>query len=240
VIGEDIFDRGRLPELRVHLIGSTQALLGDTIGLSDDEWQSAAGLPGWTRAHVASHLAQQAGRLTALIGRLLAGEKRLAWPIAEPDIDLEAGSRRRALELQVALDTSSGQLLETMDRLTPDDWEVRLRTPLGPLAAVALTYGRLNEVVLHRLDLRLGVTFADLDATIVEWLLEWNALRLRSRLRHGRIHLLSDEGLDLVVGSGAATADVRGVNSSLLGWLTGRLDHTAVLGADQVDLGGPL
>jgi maleylpyruvate isomerase len=236
----ELFDQARLHDMRLRLIGATQALLGDTIGLSDDEWQSPSGLPGWTRAHVASHLAQEAERLTALVARLAAGERRLTWPVNEPDHDLEAGSRRRAIDLQVALDTTAGTLLENLDRLHKTDWLITLRTPIGPLPASALPLVRLNEVTLHHLDLRLGLSFADLDPAVVEWLLQWNVRRLDPRLRHCRVHLLSDEGLDLWVGSGRPTSDIRGANSSLLGWLTGRLGPSAVLGADQVALGGPI
>ncbi|MDR1808455.1 MAG: maleylpyruvate isomerase family mycothiol-dependent enzyme [Propionibacteriaceae bacterium] len=235
-----LFDRSLLPDLRVRLIGATQALLGDTIGLAEDEWQYPSGLPGWARAHVVCHLAQQADRTVALAERLLRGERYLTWPIDEPDHDLEPLSRRRAVELQVSLDTSSGRLLETFDKLAEADWQAHLTTPLGSLPAVALAYARLNEVILHHIDLRLGLTLTDLDVRVAAWLLEWNAERLNDRLRHCQVHLLADEGADLVVGTGAPCAEVRGATSSLLGWLTGRLGPEAVLGAEAVDLGGPL
>jgi len=240
VIGDFLFDPERLPECRRSLIGSTQALLGDTIGLSDDEWQAPSGLPGWTRAHVASHLAQQADGLTALVDRLKPQGPPPVWPISAADNDLEAESRRRAVDLQVALDTSAGRLLAALERLPERAWSTRLTTPVGPLPARALAYARLNEVVLHHLDLRLSLSLGDLDAALVEALLLWNAGRLDRRLRHGRLHLMSDDGLDLLIGSGLRQTDIRGASAGLLGWLTGRLDARAVLGAEQVDLGGPI
>jgi maleylpyruvate isomerase len=240
VIGDHLFDQGRLQDLRLHLIGSTQGLLGDTIGLSDDEWQSPSALPGWTRAHIASHLAQGAQSLTAVAERLAAGESGLEWPVNAPDNDLESESRRRAVLLQVALDTSAGRFLETLDRLDEAAWRAELVTPAGPVPALALTYARLNEVVLHHLDLRLGLALADLDPQAVAWLLAWNAWRRDRDMRHLSLHLLSDEGVDLTIGSGAQVFDIRGASASLLGWLTGRLGPSAVLGAEYVDLGGPV
>ncbi|MDR1513759.1 MAG: hypothetical protein LBS56_09825, partial [Propionibacteriaceae bacterium] len=70
--------------------------------------------------------------------------------------------------------------------------------------------------------------------------LHWNAARLDARLRHVRLRLLSDEGFDVAIGGDMAEKEIRGANVTLLGWLTGRLDQTAVLGAEDVDLGGPL
>ncbi|MDR1266670.1 MAG: maleylpyruvate isomerase family mycothiol-dependent enzyme [Propionibacteriaceae bacterium] len=240
MIGDALFGLDRLPEVRRQLIGATQALLGATIGLSDQEWQSPSGLPGWARAHVACHLTQQADRLIAVAERLRRGERDLIWPISGPDIELEVGSRRRAVELQVVLDTSAGRLLEVLDRLDEADWQATLTTPAGPLSALALPYARLNEVVLHHIDLRLALLPADLDAQTAAWLLSWNARRLNPRLRHHRLRLLSDEGVDLTVGVAGPVHDIRGANSSLLGWLTGRLGPEAVLGADGVDRGGPV
>ena len=240
MIGDSLFAPERLPECRLHLISSTQALLGDTIGLSDDEWQSPSGLPGWTRAHVASHLAQGANRLTALVGQLNPGGPPLAWPISQPDHDLEAESRRRAVVLQVALDTSASRLLAALERLTDEAWSHPLLTPAGPLPARAVAYVQLNEVVLHHLDLRLGLSLRDIDLSLVANLLLWNAQRLDGRMRHHRLHLVSDEGLDLIIGSGPQVTDIRGSSAGLLGWLSGRLDARSVLGADHIDLGGPI
>jgi maleylpyruvate isomerase len=240
VIEESLFDPGRMAGLRRYLIGSTQALLGETIVLTDAEWQSPSGLPGWTRAHVASHLSQQAGRLTTLAERLLGSQRGLTWAISEPDRGLEEGSRRHAVDLQVALDTSSGKLLETLDRLTTADWQATLATPIGPLPARALPLARLNEVVLHHADLRLGRAPGDTDPEVAGLLLQWNVLRLSPRLHRVQLRLLSDEGLDLTVGAGPDTAEVRGSAPSLLGWITGRLGPEAVLGAERIEPVGPL
>ncbi|MDR0990677.1 MAG: maleylpyruvate isomerase family mycothiol-dependent enzyme, partial [Propionibacteriaceae bacterium] len=115
MIEDYLFDGGRPQELRLQLVSSTQTLLGDTIGLSDDEWQAPSRLPGWTRAHLASHLAQEANRVLAVSERLQRGVRPLSWAISEPDRELEAASRRSAVALQVALDTSASQLLTSLD-----------------------------------------------------------------------------------------------------------------------------
>ncbi|MDR1449113.1 MAG: maleylpyruvate isomerase family mycothiol-dependent enzyme [Propionibacteriaceae bacterium] len=241
MIGHALFQPDLVPGLRLRSIAATQSLLGDTIALSDGDWQTPSGLPGWARAHVATHLVAHAGQAEDTAIRLLRGQRSITWTI-QPAIsaaDLEAGSRRPALDLQTALDTSSAHLIELFDRFDADDWSLSLSTPIGPLSAVALFLARLNEVVLHHVDLRLGLSLSAIEPTVVDWLLAWNALRIGPRLGHLSIRLLSDEGFDTVIGTGTRQVEVRGSGPSLLGWLTGRLDSSAVLGAEGVDLGGP-
>mgnify|MGYP003622708592 CR=1 FL=1 len=54
-----------LETLRKRVQEATQRLLGDTIGISDDDWNGPSGLPGWSRAHVAAHLAANADRVVS-------------------------------------------------------------------------------------------------------------------------------------------------------------------------------
>ena len=49
--------------VRKRKLEATQRLLGDTIGMDEDQWRAPSLLPGWTRAHVAVHLARGADAL---------------------------------------------------------------------------------------------------------------------------------------------------------------------------------
>ena len=55
-----------LDRLRGLVTTATQRLLGDTISVSDADWNAPSRLPEWTRGHVATHLARQADGLTRL------------------------------------------------------------------------------------------------------------------------------------------------------------------------------
>ncbi|MDR1213193.1 MAG: maleylpyruvate isomerase family mycothiol-dependent enzyme [Propionibacteriaceae bacterium] len=237
MIGPGFLVPALAPRLRRHAIGSTQRLLGETIALPEAEWQSPSLLPGWTKAHVATHLASHALSLVAVAERVSQGQRQPAWAVSDPRVDIEAGSQRDALALQVDLDTTAGQLNRALDVFEPEHWAAALATPLGPLPAIALPMARLNEVVLHHVDLGCGLTMADLDLEVAQWLLAWNALRLQPRFIGFRLRLLSDEGFDETLGAGSRLVEVRGSTTGLLGWLTGRLDGSAVLGADSVQLG---
>ncbi|MDR0416680.1 MAG: maleylpyruvate isomerase N-terminal domain-containing protein, partial [Propionibacteriaceae bacterium] len=102
MIGDALFDPGLVPDLRLRNIAATQSLLGDTIALSDGDWQAPSGLPGWTRAHIATHLVAQANQTEDVASRLLRRQPDVVWPIqpACGAAELEAGSRRRAVALQ--------------------------------------------------------------------------------------------------------------------------------------------
>ncbi|MDR0960556.1 MAG: maleylpyruvate isomerase family mycothiol-dependent enzyme [Propionibacteriaceae bacterium] len=261
---------------------AAQRLLGDTIGLSDYEWQSPSLLPGWSRAHIATHLADNAIALGQAASAVAAGENDVVWPLPQAGEPIETGSRREGLDLQVALDTSIARLSRSFDSISPERWDTPVRTTLGPLPARVLVLVRLNELVLHHVDLGLGFGFGQISPQITEWLLPWNAARAGDHFGDRVIHLVSDEGFEATIGRGAAPAgdpqrlspgqtspgqtsappspagektapkaaasvdedsvplEIRGSNRGLLGWLTGRLDSSAVLGAEGLQLPRPL
>src|SRR3954451_11927657 len=53
-------------EVRELLAAANRRLLGDTIAVDHADWRAPSGLPGWTRAHVATHLARHADAITRL------------------------------------------------------------------------------------------------------------------------------------------------------------------------------
>ncbi|HSN11588.1 MAG TPA: maleylpyruvate isomerase family mycothiol-dependent enzyme [Propionibacteriaceae bacterium] len=223
-----------LVEVRQLKRAATQRLLGDTISISDDDWLGPTALPGWTRAHVATHLARNADVLRRYVTRLA------SRPELERDdlvTDLEAGARRSPLDIQIDLDTSSGLLNDTFDKVTAEQWSTPLHGGLEGLTVEDLPMMRLNEVVLHHVDLDCGFVMSDIDPRAAEWLLAWNVHR-RTDLANGPgIRLTTGSGQVLRVGSGFGMSEVSGSAANLLGWLTGRLPRTAVSGAEHVSIG---
>jgi maleylpyruvate isomerase len=223
-----------LSEVRRLKMVATQRLLGDTIAISESDWHSPTALPGWTRAHVATHLARNAEVLRRLLTRL---DTR---PPLEPDDvvrDLEAGARRTPLEIQIDLDTSAGNLNSTFNQLPTQAWSIPLDGALEGLTVSDLPMMRLNEVVLHHVDLDCGFGFLDLDPQIAAWLLTWNLQRRRDLATGPGIDLVAASGTVHRVGSGSGTTQVTGTDADLLGWLTGRLPRGAVSGAEHVSVG---
>lgn len=223
-----------LIEVRRLKMAATKRLLGDTIAISDSDWLGPTTLPGWTRAHVATHLARNADVLRRYVTRLASRPELERDDIVQ---DLEAGSRRSPLELQIDLDTSSGLLNDAFDQLTPEKWATPLHGSLDGLTASDLPMLRLNEVVLHHVDLDCGFVFGDIDVKVAELLLSWNLYRRVDLVTGPGIALITSTGNVHRVGSGPGVSEVSGSDANLLGWLTGRLPRTAVSGADHVSIG---
>jgi maleylpyruvate isomerase len=229
----------QLETLRELVRTATQRLLGDTILVSDDQWRAPSRLPDWTRGHVATHIARQADALYRLTQWARTGERQDMYPSPEHrDREIEAGAGRSALDLQIDLDTSAGRLTSAFDELdAADAWDavVEMRGGLR-VPARLLPLARLLEVAIHHADLDVGFEIADIDNQTAEWLLEWSAFRLRGRENFPALHLISDSGFSMAVGSAGDPVPVRGSSVNLLGWLLGRTEASAVTGGDGLQL----
>jgi maleylpyruvate isomerase len=229
----------RLTELRGLVQTATSRLLGDTIRVTDDQWRSSSRLPAWTRGHLAAHLARHADALMRLTAWARSGERHDMYASSQQrDSEIEEGSTRDGLDLQIDLDTTSGQLEEAFDSLSAvDAWdaEVEMRGGLRTPARL-LPLARLTEVVIHHVDLDVGYEVDDIDETTAAWLLEWSAFRLRHRDEFPRLNMTSDTGLQISIGSSGGPLAVRGTNARLLGWLTSRAAPSTVDGSDGLHL----
>jgi len=223
-----------LVEVRQLKMAATQRLLGDTIAISDSDWLGPTALPGWTRAHVATHLARNADVLRHYLMRLASRPELERDDLVQ---DLEAGSRRSPLEIQIDLDTSSALLNDSFDQVTAEGWATPLNGRLDGLTTADLPMLRLNEVVLHHVDLDCGFVFGDIDPRVAEWLLAWNLYRRTDLVTGPGISLMTGSGRVLRVGSRPGSSEMTGSDANLLGWLTGRLPRTAVSGAEHVSIG---
>jgi maleylpyruvate isomerase len=223
-----------IAEVRRLKRAATQRLLGDTIAISDSDWLGPTSLAGWTRAHVATHVARNADVLRRYVTRLASKPELERDDIVQ---DLEAGARRSPLDIQIDLDTSSGLLNDAFDKLTAETWATPLRGGLEGLTVSDLPVLRLNEVVLHHVDLDCGFVFGDIDPKVAELLLAWNVYRRVDLVKGPGIILTTSSGRVLRAGSGPGVSEITGSDPNMLGWLTGRLPRTAVSGAEHVSIG---
>ncbi len=229
---------GQLDRLRGLVTTSTSRLLGDTIAVGDEDWRAPSRLPGWSRGHVATHIARQADGLVRLAGWARSGEREEMYASAEQrTADIDAGSGRSGLELQIDLDTTAGRLDEAFDSLDEPAWDAVVQLRGGAqVPARLLPLARLLEVVIHHVDLDIGFEVEHIESPTAEWLLEWSAFRLRERDEFPRLDLTSDSGFAISVGSAGAPLAIRGSSANLLGWLTTRADSSAVHGGDGLRL----
>src|ERR687895_2058767 len=108
----------QLETLRGLVTTATQRLLGDTIAVSDEDWRRPSRLPDWSRGHVATHIARQADGLVRLTEWARTGERQDMYASAEQRAaEIEEGSGRTGLELEIDLDTSAGRLGNAFDAI---------------------------------------------------------------------------------------------------------------------------
>lgn len=212
---------GSIPvkEIRHLAREADQSLLRDTIGIREEEWQGPSLLPGWTRAHVATHLARNADELRRQTEAWLAGLEVDDPTPEERFTALERGAERTGLELQIDLDTSASALTTLWNGVT--DWlrPVRLLGRTRPLAT--LTVARLHEVFVHHVDLDCGFTADRVPPAAASWLLSWVHARVRD-IDLPAVQLESTSGLSGTVGRGEVTEVLRGTDAELWAWLSGR------------------
>lgn len=208
---------------------ATQRLLGYTIALTEDEWHQPSLLPGWTRAHIATHLARNADYLRSVVNAAVAGAPQPALASsAERRAELELGADRRGLALQIDLDAASGALQNAIESVT--DWTGTITVDGADLPLSVLPLIRLNEIKMHVIDLDCGFAPEMIAPQPAEWLLRWALFRLREAdlppIEVTSPNLRARVG----VGTGQPLS-VRGDDAHLWAWLTGRTDASALTGA---------
>lgn len=160
-------------------------------------------LPGWTRRHLAAHVAANADALRNLVTWAATGipTPMYASP-AERAAGIERGIRLPDADLDAWVHDSAARLEAAMDSLTDDQWANEVVTAQGrTVPATDVPWLRAREVCVHAVDLGLGITFDDLPEDFLE-------------------ALCTD-----VVAKRGDVPDVAGPLAERAAWLTGRPHH---------------
>jgi len=212
-----------LPQLS-ETIDATTRYLEAVDALDDDAVRAPSLLPGWTRAHVITHVARHADALTHALHGVLNGEEAWMYSSQEDrDAGVEAGASRSAAELHEDSASAWGRLLQTFNELHPRHLDVPVsRVPGGPtfLHVRDLPYKRRTEVEVHHADLGVGYTAADWP---VDLALALVAQRQDELGVDGPSMALSATDVDGLwkLGSGLGP-EIHGTASALAWWLLGR------------------
>jgi uncharacterized protein (TIGR03083 family) len=159
-------------------------------------------LAGWTRRHLVAHLAANAEAIGRLISWARTGrESRMYSSPGQREADIEAGAKLSDRELTAWFDRSAGELSAAMAALPAGAWQSEVVTAQGRIVpASEITWMRSREVMVHAVDLEVGLTFADLPGDFLA------ALRA-----------------DIVGKRGAQNVpDVRGSTADVTAYLAGR------------------
>ncbi|WP_406422524.1 maleylpyruvate isomerase family mycothiol-dependent enzyme [Streptomyces sp. NBC_00873] len=154
------FDESR----RWALVGT--GLLLKAADLDDDGYAAPSALPGWSRAHVAAHVAANAEALSNLVHWAATGEPTPMYASPEERAaGIERGRALPAAELTAWLRDSADALETGMAALGDEQWLAQVVTAQGrTVPATEVPWLRSREVCVHAVDLANGVSFADLPA----------------------------------------------------------------------------
>ena len=153
-----------LKQLHDQIDDSTAGLLETLSRLTDDDVRRPSLLPGWTRGHVATHVARGGDALR----NLLEGRPAYVSPEAR-DADIEAGAGRGAGELADDVRESAAAFRDTALAQPDDGWDRVLDVlGVGSFPAGQVLVRRLVELELHHVDLDAGYRSTDWPTTFNE------------------------------------------------------------------------
>jgi maleylpyruvate isomerase len=137
---------------------------GHVYRLSDADLAADSGLPGWSRAHVVAHLARNADALVNLLTWARTGVETPMYPSrAARDAGIEATAALPPAELRSDFGAASERLTAAIQGMPAEAWTAQVRNGQGvAVRASAVPWMRAKEVWVHGVDLRAGLTFADL------------------------------------------------------------------------------
>jgi maleylpyruvate isomerase len=205
------------------IAGSAARLVATAQALTDDDLHEASALPGWTRAHVLTHIAQGADSRTGLLRAAQAGRIGQQYPSEQARADaIDAGAHRPAGIIRADLDRAIGECLTAIQEHPSQLWDapgITLAAGRQPVRGVLPSLRR--ELEYHHVDLAAGYQPADWPTDFVAAELSQVTARMDRRADAPPMTLAGDGVLR--VGT-SPPVDVTGPPAAMLAWLSGRSD----------------
>ncbi|MEV5964225.1 maleylpyruvate isomerase family mycothiol-dependent enzyme [Kribbella sp. NPDC051952] len=156
------------------------AMLAD---LDDETARADSGLPGWSRGHVITHIANFSEAMTRQVEEALQGRLIEVYDGGRParDAGIESGAGRSAADLQDHLLQATTNLITAWDKVGPDDWSRPILHRNSNLAAGLDACWR--ELTIHTTDLALTHTPADWPEDFCLHLLDFLQARTPDNIR---------------------------------------------------------
>ncbi|MGW1067929.1 maleylpyruvate isomerase family mycothiol-dependent enzyme [Streptomyces aureus] len=207
-----------LDELR-----ASAARLGASLGsLTLLQAREPSALPGWSRAHVITHLARSADAYRRLLALARNGtEPGPRADAAALDRAVREGAERSAGELVDDLRTGLDRLLDDAHAMPAERWPVLVTALAGWRHPAWFTLQRCRrELETHHVDLNLGYTTTRWPSGYVAWALDDTIASLTAR--GFPVARIQATDLDRAWTPAPTGPTVTGPGHSVLAWLAGR------------------
>ena len=207
----------------VHAIADQLLVL--TADLDDEKARGESVLPGWTRGHVVTHIANFSEAMTRQVEEALQGRLIEVYDGGRParDAAIEAGADRPAADLRTHLNQAVTTLLASWDKVGPTDWPLPILHRNSNLSAGLQATWR--ELTIHTSDLNLGITPASWSTDFCLHLLDF----LRPRTPDG-IHLILQSPETTWDNGTGQDVTLTGPLPALTAWYAGRPTPSPIAG----------
>ena len=121
-------------------------------------------LPGWSRAHLLTHVARNADAMINLLTWARTGVPTPGYASDEQRLaDIEAGAGRAPDAIRDDVVASSDRLAQVVAAMPERAWRARVTNRQGTrIPATDVPWVRAREMWIHAVDLDVGASFADL------------------------------------------------------------------------------
>ncbi|WP_242893385.1 maleylpyruvate isomerase family mycothiol-dependent enzyme [Actinomadura litoris] len=214
----------------------TERVIASLTALSEEDVRAPSALPGWSRAHVATHIARNADSLWNLLEWARTGVEIPQYPSLEArNAALAEGAGRKRDELVDDVRASAERFAEQARTLPEEAWNAPVRALQGWYHPA--WYGvmrRWHEVEAHHVDLAAGYGPADWPEPYVRWALTSTLTDMAALPETQRAGLAgcritaTDSGESADLGWAPGGPEASGSGRALLGWLSGRSDGVGV------------
>lgn len=218
-------------ETVARVVEATTHLLATAEQFDDAAVREPSLLPGWTRGHVLTHTARNADALVRLLTWAATGTVTPMYASPEArDSEINAGAGRSAEQLLADLREASELFAAQAARMEPEHWAAPIEGRRGgPVPAAWLPWWRLEEVLVHHVDLDAAFSPAHWPQNFTDPELAMVTARFNNPVFTEpsdpfRVHA---EDSDLFYGvytdaQDTSTPLVRGPSAALFAWLVGR------------------
>lgn len=209
------------------LLAGDAALLARAEQLTEADAHAPIALPGWTRAHVLTHLGHLSSAFARQARYAQRGERVEVYDGGRParDAAIEAGAGRPLPEILDGLRTGFAELAQAWGDLGDADWSLPCAYRDSDLHATRLCWWR--ELEVHWVDLEVGRTAADWSFATSGHLVDWLLVRITTPAEL----TATDTGRTWTT-SGEHPVPITGPQHAVAEWLAGR--------SSGDDLTGPL
>jgi maleylpyruvate isomerase len=214
--------------------------------MADAAFAAPSLLPGWSRAHVLSHIARNADAMINLLDWARTGVPTPAYASAEQrDHDIEVGASREPSAIRADVLASSDRLAVAVRGMPAAAWSARVGGARHTVTASDVPWMRAREMWIHAVDLDVGASLTDAPPPMLIELLADAAGTIGASAQCPPLTLVatdvdrswplgavgSDDGLTSAVEHAAAESaavedvrrvEVRGGAAGLALWLMGR------------------